>query len=132
MTFSSAVKTCMRKYWVSVGRASRAEYWWFHLFLLIIGFFAGIADAALFGVKDASGELKGPEPFYWVSFLITFLPSLCVVVRRLHDINRSGYWWLIGLTIVGLIPLVYWLCQKGTEGENRFGTDPFAEKPSAA
>ena len=53
-------------------------------------------------------------------------------VRRLHDTDRSGWWYLIVLTIIGIIPLIIWFCTRGTIGENRFGPDPLgAEAPDA-
>jgi uncharacterized membrane protein YhaH (DUF805 family) len=54
-----------------------------------------------------------------------------VAARRLHDGNRSGWWQLIAFTVIGLIPLIYWLIKKGTEGPNRFGEDPVAASPPA-
>ena len=52
------------------------------------------------------------------------LPSIAVSVRRLHDIDRTGWWMLIAFTGVGLILLLIWDCIKGTRGANRFGPDP--------
>jgi uncharacterized membrane protein YhaH (DUF805 family) len=50
-----------------------------------------------------------------------------VIVRRLHDIDRSGWWYLIGLVpLVGVILLLVWFCSRGTNGPNRFGADPLA------
>ena len=54
-----------------------------------------------------------------------FIPTLAVQVRRLHDVDRSGWWVLMYFTIIGyFFPLIYWLCKRGTEGANRFGPDP--------
>jgi uncharacterized membrane protein YhaH (DUF805 family) len=53
-------------------------------------------------------------------------PSIAVAVRRLHDVNRSGWWMLLAFTIIGVIPLLYWLIKKGTDGPNRFGEDRLA------
>ncbi len=58
--------------------------------------------------------------------LALFLPNLSVQIRRLHDVNRSGWWVLIGLTGIGVIPLIIWACMKGTSGTNSFGADPLA------
>ena len=63
--------------------------------------------------------------FAFIFNLAVFLPSWAVMIRRLHDVNRSGWWILINLTIIGIIPFTYWLFMKvGDEGENRFGSDP--------
>jgi uncharacterized membrane protein YhaH (DUF805 family) len=55
------------------------------------------------------------------------LPGLAVWVRRLHDIDRTGWWLLIVFTVIGIILLVAWACTRGTPGPNRFGPDPLAE-----
>ena len=63
-------------------------------------------------------------PFSYVTMavgLALILPSLAVSVRRLHDIDRTGWWVLIGLTVIGTIVLIYWACLPGTPGSNRFG-----------
>ena len=60
------------------------------------------------------------------SNLLTFLPSLALCVRRLHDIDRTGWWVLIAFTIIGAFLLIYWACVKGTTGPNRFGPDKLA------
>jgi uncharacterized membrane protein YhaH (DUF805 family) len=52
--------------------------------------------------------------------LAVLIPSITVATRRLHDTNRSGWWQLIVLTIIGIIPLLFWLCKKGTEDKNKF------------
>jgi uncharacterized membrane protein YhaH (DUF805 family) len=56
-----------------------------------------------------------------------FLPTIAVATRRLHDTNRSGWWQLIGLTIVGLIPLLIWTVQDSDAGPNRYGPNPKGE-----
>jgi uncharacterized membrane protein YhaH (DUF805 family) len=53
--------------------------------------------------------------------LALILPSLAVGVRRLHDIDRTGWWILIGATVIGTLVLIYWACLPGTPGDNRFG-----------
>jgi len=65
----------------------------------------------------------------WGSIIVnlaTLLPGLTVSVRRLHDIDKSGWWLLIMFTFIGIIPLTYWACKKGSTGQNRFGADPLA------
>jgi|TARA_B000000460_G_C21222870_1_gene267266 uncharacterized membrane protein YhaH (DUF805 family) len=120
VSFTESIGTCFSKYGVASGRASRSEYWWFQLFLLIIGTVGGIADIIIF--ETIYGE-KGPINI--VLMLATILPSICVAVRRLHDVNRSGWWMFIALTCVGIIPLLIWACSKGTDGSNDYGEDPF-------
>ena len=54
------------------------------------------------------------------------IASFAVMVRRLHDVNRSGWWFLIYLTIIGIFVLLYWYVQKGDEADNRYGSDPLS------
>ena len=57
-----------------------------------------------------------------LSNLVFLIPELSVSIRRLHDVNKSGLWILLSLTIIGIIPLFYFYCQKGDEGLNDFGS----------
>ena len=110
MNFFEAVKSAFSKYGVIAGRSLRSEYWYFFLFLFIGDVVAGL--------------LAIPVAVIWL--LATFIPHTTVAVRRLHDVDRSGWWWLIPFTIIGIIPFLYWMCKKGDEGENRFGPEPLA------
>ncbi|HHB81462.1 MAG TPA: DUF805 domain-containing protein, partial [Aliiroseovarius sp.] len=57
--------------------------------------------------------------------LATFLPNISVMVRRLHDTDRSGWWyWIVLVPLIGFILLIVWFASKGTTGDNRFGPDP--------
>lgn len=120
MSFNAAVATCFRKYAVFSGRAPRAEYWWFTLFLLLAGFALGLADT-LFFLTPA--EQTGP--LNTIFTLATLLPSLAVGARRLHDVDRSAWWLLLWLVpVLGWLILLWWTVQPGTRGPNRFGPDP--------
>jgi uncharacterized membrane protein YhaH (DUF805 family) len=85
MGFGDAVRICFEKYVGFSGRARRSEYWWFFLFLFLVHLVAAVLDAAV-----ARGQSTGPIGA--LASLGLFLPSLAVTVRRLHDINRSGFW----------------------------------------
>ena len=63
-------------------------------------------------------------PINTITTLITLLPAIMVLIRRLHDVNRSGWWILIAFTCIGIIPLLYWSIIKGTDGSNDYGDDP--------
>jgi uncharacterized membrane protein YhaH (DUF805 family) len=117
----AAVASCFGKYTTFRGRAPRSEYWYFQLFYMITLIGAAVLDGAL-GTPRTPGGTTGTlvVVVYWAFFL----PLLSVFVRRLHDTDRSGWWFWISLTIIGIIPLLVWLCTKGTTGANRFGTDP--------
>jgi uncharacterized membrane protein YhaH (DUF805 family) len=121
MNFGQAIASGFSNYVAFAGRACRPEFWLWGLFTVIGGLAIGILDAAVFSsLGPTSSPLNG------IFELVTFLPSLALNVRRLHDINRSGWWILIVFTIVGIFVLLYWACKKGTEGPNRFGPDRLA------
>jgi len=101
MSFVEAVETCFKKYSDFSGRASRSEYWWFFLFNILIGVVASIANQFLFGT-----------PQFPISTLVTLglmLPGLAVGARRLHDINKSGWWQLLLIAGLFIIPIIYLL-----------------------
>ncbi|WP_208347398.1 DUF805 domain-containing protein [Pseudaestuariivita rosea] len=114
MGFMEAVKTCLNKYVTFSGRARRSEYWWFYLFAFLVTLVATIIDGVL-----------GIMILYPITALGLLLPSIAAGVRRLHDTDRSGWWYLIVLVpIVGpIVLLVFWVMD-GTKGDNRFGPDP--------
>jgi uncharacterized membrane protein YhaH (DUF805 family) len=72
------------------------------------------------------------HPVHSLASLALFLPGLAVSVRRLHDLDRTGWWLLIILTGIGLILLLIWFCLRGTTGPNRYGPDPLAAAPMLA
>jgi uncharacterized membrane protein YhaH (DUF805 family) len=96
------------------GRASRSEYWWFYLFCLVI-------DLGITALTTLSLGAETAELYSLLVNLILFIPGLAVAVRRLHDRDRSGWWLLIGFTIIGLIPLIYWLGKEGFKNVNEYG-----------
>jgi len=103
------------------GRARRKEYWMFTLFSLIASILLGIGDVVLGTFNEASGwGLLGA-----LYLLAVFLPSVAVSVRRLHDIDKSGWWLLLILVpLVGALVLLVFAIMEGTRGDNRFGPDP--------
>jgi uncharacterized membrane protein YhaH (DUF805 family) len=119
MNFWQAIAAGYRNYVNFSGRAVRSEYWYWFLFTLLGSFATEILDAGIF-----SSQIPSASPLNDVFNLLTFLPGLTISVRRLHDIDRTGWWILIALTIIGLFVLFYWACVKGTNGDNRFGPDP--------
>lgn len=113
--FKESVVRCLRKYATFRGRATRAEYWWFSLFNTLIGMAVYAAFQHWLGT-EAADEAVG------IVQLALFLPALAVAVRRLHDINFNGWWMLLGLTVVGIIPLCIFFCLPGKTEDNRFGS----------
>jgi uncharacterized membrane protein YhaH (DUF805 family) len=104
MTFIESIRTCFSKYADFSGVAGRPEYWWWVLFNVIV-------SAVLYRTN------------LWldsVFSLATFLPTIAVTARRLHDTNRSGWWQLLTLVpLIGWIVLIIWYCQ-GPVRPNRF------------
>ena len=110
MDFVSSVKRNLTTaaYAQFSGRASRSEYWWFYLFTVL----AGIA-------ADTIGDTVGN-----IVSLAFFLPGLALVARRLHDTGRSGWWFLIAFTVIGIPVLLYWLVKASDAGANKYGAGP--------
>jgi uncharacterized membrane protein YhaH (DUF805 family) len=123
MNFTTAIRTCFSRYVTFSGRAPRSEYWWFVLFCILGSIAAAIVDAIIFGF--ARGPNGGFDPVGTIFSLATFLPSLSVGVRRLHDLGRSGWWWWLWLIpVIGWIILIWWAATKGEEAVNAYGPDP--------
>ena len=136
MGFTDAVKTCLSKYATFSGRASRSEYWWFYLAFIIAAIICTIPLIWLANNMRVPGAFYGDVrslylPYYIpiaILVLATFVPFLAVSVRRLHDSNKRGWWYLVTLVpyVGGLIYLVL-MVLPGTKGANRFGPDPLGE-----
>lgn len=122
MNMNQSIVTCFKKFAVFKGRATRSEYWYFVLFSFLCGILAELVDATLpFYSVDSIG------PFGFLVTFILFLPSLSVSVRRLHDINFSGWWLLLCITGIGFFIILIFHLLKGTEGVNKYGRDPLKE-----
>lgn len=124
MTFFGAVKSVLSQYVGFSGRAQRAEYWYWTLFATIASICLGILDAVIFPTLIW-------DPLSTVFSIAVLLPALAVGVRRLHDVDRSGWWVLLWFVpVIGWLVLLYWAVTRGTTGDNRFGPDPLAaEEP---
>ncbi|MBS7778651.1 DUF805 domain-containing protein [Acidovorax sp. CCYZU-2555] len=104
MTFQESIRVCFSKYADFSGRATRSEYWWFVLFIIL-------ASLGISMISDVLGAIFG---------LATLLPSIAAATRRLHDTNRSGWWQLICLVpLIGWIVLIVFLAQDSTS-ENAY------------
>ncbi|MCK9919327.1 DUF805 domain-containing protein [Microbacteriaceae bacterium K1510] len=123
MNFQEAIQSGFRNYVTFSGRAPRSAFWYWVLFEILVSIVASILDAAVFPLSDVT-------PLNAIASILLFLPSLAVSVRRLHDIDRTGWWVLISLTVIGIVLLIIWNCLRGTIGPNRFGPDPLAGKAS--
>jgi uncharacterized membrane protein YhaH (DUF805 family) len=104
MNFADAIRTCFTKYVDFNGRAKRPEFWWWALFVFLASLVA---------------QWIGYLPSLVVS-LGTLLPSIAVGARRLHDIDKSGWWQLVGLIpFIGWIIMIWW-CVQDSKEPNRF------------
>jgi Predicted membrane protein len=106
------------------GRAPRAEFWYFHLFGLIVG----IVIALLTGGAALSGgaEMGAGVGIIYLAYYVVFgLLNLSVSIRRLHDIGKSGWWVLLSLIpLVGILILIWWWAQPGFAEANKYGNNP--------
>ena len=102
MNFQTAIRSGFQNYTNFKGRSSRAEYWWWALFTVIL-------SILLSSVNDSLGNLGS---------LVTLLPSITVAIRRVHDVDRVG--WFILVPIYNLVLVL----RSGDSGENRFGPPP--------
>ena len=117
-SFTQAFRLFFVNFGNFTGRSSRAAYWWWFLASFLIGGIAApMLDLIFFGT-----EYEGLGLFGGIWTLVTFIPGLSLSVRRLHDSNRSGWWHLLIFTIIGIIPLVWWICiSPSTQGTNKYG-----------
>ena len=113
MNFTQSIAHCFSNYANFNGRGSRSEYWWFYLFTWLLNLGGTLMDSSI-------GE-SGEGLMYWGTALITVIPTLSAGVRRLHDVNKSGWWLLISFTIIGVIPLIIWMATEGTKKNNLYG-----------
>ena len=115
MGFFEAVASVFSKYFQFSGRALRSEYWYFSLFVFLVGIPVSVVSIFM-------------PPVYFIYILVIAFPGYAVAVRRLHDSNVSGWWVLITLIpLIGLF-LFYWLIKKGDTSENRFGMPPIGSR----
>lgn len=122
MNFFEAISAGFGNYVNFSSRAIRSEYWYWTLFIVLISIVTSIIDIAVLGATQFS-------PITTIFSLATLLPSLGVSIRRLHDLDRTGWWILLALIpLVGAIILIVWACTRGSVGPNRFGPDPLEGK----
>ena len=128
MTALDAIKNAFIKCFDFKSRSSRSEFWYFYLFTTILGFI-GIQIDRLFNLEILGLQLTQNindvailGPTYIFLYFLFFVPSLSLYIRRLHDIDRSGWWLLIALIpFVGIITLIFFWCLKGNQNRNRYG-----------
>ena len=126
MRFSESVKSFWSNYSKFKGRARRSEYWWIQLFLVLTNLAVAAIDLVLMNgdverfIANGGGGIVG---LIWI--LVTIVPALAVLVRRLHDTGKSGWWALIGFVpLVGGIVLLVFTVLDSDAGENSHGPSP--------
>ncbi|MDC0131867.1 DUF805 domain-containing protein [Alphaproteobacteria bacterium] len=113
-----------KKYENFSDRARRKDYWLFQLTLFIAFVVALIVDTSL----GFQGGYTNTGPATIVLYIAIIPPAMAVAVRRLHDIDRTGWWLLFSaIPLVGIIVLLVFHCLRGTKGPNRFGPDPITQ-----
>lgn len=144
MGFVDAVKSFYRKYVDFSSRASRSECWWVALYQFVISAVLMVPLMGSLMAAITSGDVSSDPVSVYMSmlsisalpfiafYLVNFIPSISLAVRRIHDFNKSG--WLYLIVVIGsLIPIVSFVvsigflvvnCLRGTVGPNRFGEDP--------
>jgi len=147
MSFGESIKTCWRKYATFEGRARRSEYWWFYLFIQLVSIpfsliFFVTYMITLWPAFEASGT--GVEPRFSdfnfapmlvgiallvIVSLVFLLPSLAVLVRRLHDIGQPGWWILLSFVGLGIVPVIMAIMDSAPY-DNQWGPDPKAGERS--
>ena len=110
MSFAESISTCFAKYATFSGRAARSEYWWFYLFTTLLTWAALVVDSVT--SSDSGANIL-------VSLALA-IPALSSAVRRMHDVNRSGWWLLLVFTIIGVIPVIIWLASEGKNENNQY------------
>jgi uncharacterized membrane protein YhaH (DUF805 family) len=126
MSLPDAVRSALTQYATFTGRARRSEYWYFFLASLLASIVAAIID----GILGTSGQFGSTGVIGGLLSLALLLPGLAVSVRRLHDIDKSGWFVLIGIIpIVGAIILIVWFCQD-SKPANQYGPSPKAGAPA--
>ena len=122
MIFLWSADSAFRNFMNFWGRSGRSEFWFWLLyanFFLLLGSLAVFLSARLHEVVTPLSIL------YLAVFSVLLLPSLAVSVRRLHDINRSGWWLFLNFVpVVGPLFLLYFFVQPSDEAPNRYGPVP--------
>ena len=121
MGFVEAVKSFFTRYVDFSGRSSRSEYWWAYLGVMLI-------LLVLFLLSSLLGEVG--LILIVIAYLGIIIPSIAIAIRRLHDLDKSGWFYLLAFVPIVSLILLVWFCTKGTTGPNRFGADPLGSDTS--
>ena len=121
MGIGDAVRTCWKKYGDFDGRAVRSEFWWWVLFMVLVQFAAAIVLTIVLIIFQNLGFLQWLSVLIFMVIVLAFiLPSIAVSVRRLHDRDLSGWFYLLGYVPFGGLVLFIFYVLPGTPGPNRY------------
>lgn len=121
MGFGDAVRTCWKKYGDFDGRAIRSEFWWWVLFVALVQSGAAIVLTIVLIIFQNAGFLQWLSVLIFMVIVLAFiLPSIAVSVRRLHDRDLSGWFYLLGFVPFGGLVLFIFYILPGTPGPNRY------------
>ena len=123
VSYPEAIKLGFARYGDFTGRSTRAEYWWWVLFLVLADGLLTIVDMGI-GTYNTQSDLGLLGGLFGLS---TLIPSFALGARRLHDINKSGWWqlmWFGFFLFVPIIVLIVWTIRQGDNGTNTYGSDP--------
>lgn len=128
MNFTAAIRSFWSRFADFKGRSRRSEYWYVQLFLVVTNLAVAGIDLALMDgdldrfIANGGGGIVG---LIWI--FATIVPALAVLIRRLHDTGRTGWWALVGFVpFVGAIVLLVFTVSDSSNGENKYGTSPKA------
>ena len=105
----NSILNCFNRAFDFESRSSRKDFWYWQIFRILMF------------LSFTFIESLGVQGILTISNIIFLIPEISVTIRRLHDVNKSGKWILLSLTIIGILPLFYFYCLKGDEGVNDFG-----------
>ena len=121
MGFGDAVRTCWKKYGDFDGRAARSEFWWWVVFVALVQFAAAIVLTIILIIFQNVGFLQWLSVLIFMVVVLAFiLPSIAVSVRRLHDRDLSGWFYLLSFVPFGGLVLFIFYVLPGTPGPNRY------------
>ncbi len=128
MNFTAAIRSFWSRFADFKGRSRRSEYWYVQLFLVVTNLAVAGIDLALMDgdvdrfIANGGGGIVG---LIWI--FATIVPALAVLIRRLHDTGKTGWWALVGfIPFVGAIVLLVFTVTDSSPGANKYGTSPKA------
>lgn len=124
MNMIEAIKSGYSNYANFSGRSVRSAYWWWALFQIVVSVAISLVEGGgTAAVGDGMASMAyNPGIVGLIWSLANLIPGVAVSVRRMHDLDKSGWLLLIVLIpVIGALVLLYWFCQRGTEGDNQYG-----------